>query len=86
MKNLFIDVRHSFSISKKSGKFNGGNNYSKRVIKLLLDYYDSDTKMMLICTDEVIGHVKKEINDKKFVYVTVDRKMIYITLHYWMIP
>lgn len=73
MKNLFIDVRHSFSISKKSGKFNGGNNYSKRVIKLLLDYYDSDTKMMLICTDEVIEHVKKEINDKKFVYVTVDR-------------
>lgn len=36
MKNVYIDVSHSFCVSSQSGQFNGGNNYSKRIIELLL--------------------------------------------------
>ena len=55
MKTLFIDTRHSFSVSKQSGKFNGGNNYSKRAIRLLSDNAGTDTEITLICTTETIA-------------------------------
>lgn len=72
MRNLFIDVRHSFFVSKESGKFNGGNNYSKRVIKLLADNVGNDTAIVLICTAETIDYIKKEISDNITEYLTVN--------------
>ena len=72
MKTLFVDVRHSFSISKQSGKFNGGNNYSKRAIRLISDNAGTDTEITLICTTETIEYIKNEINDEKIEYLSVN--------------
>lgn len=71
MKKLFIDVRHSFSVSKQSGKFNGGNNYSKRVIKLIAENSGSDNVIVLICTADMTEYVKKEINEERVEYISV---------------
>lgn len=72
MKTLFVDVRHSFSVSKQSGKFNGGNNYSKRAIKLLSDNAGTDTEITLICTTDTIEYIKDEINDERIEYLSVN--------------
>ena len=72
MKTLFIDVRHSFSVSKQSGKFNGGNNYSKRAIKLLSDNVGKDTDITLICATSTIEYIKNEIYDEKIEYLAVN--------------
>ena len=71
MKTLFIDVRHSFFVSKESGKFNGGNNYSKRVIKLLADNAETDIAIILICVAETIEYIKNEINNERIEYLSV---------------
>ena len=72
VKTLFIDVRHSFSVSKESGKFNGGNNYSKRVIKLLADNAGTDTVITLICVAKIIEYIKNEMNDERIEYLAVN--------------
>ena len=73
MKTLFIDVRHSFSVSKESGKFNGGNNYSKRVIKLIAENAETDISIILICVAETIEYIKKELEDnEKIKYLAVN--------------
>ena len=73
MRSLFIDTRHSFSVSKKTGKFNGGNNYTKRVIKLLANNCGSDTKIVLLCTNEAKENVKNEFNDERLTYAAVEK-------------
>ena len=35
MSKIYVDARYAYSVSSISGKFNGGNNYSRRVIELL---------------------------------------------------
>ena len=72
MKTLFIDVRHSFSVSKESGKFNGGNNYSKKAIKILADNAGADTAITLICTAETIEYIKNEINNERLEYLDLN--------------
>ena len=72
MKTLFIDVRHSFSVSKDSGKFNGGNNYSKRAIKLLSNNSGTDVEILLICAAETIEYIKNQINAERIKYLAVN--------------
>ena len=48
MKEVFIDIRYSFSVCEKSGAFNGGNNYAIRVVRLLNE--SCECNVHLLCT------------------------------------
>ena len=72
MKKLFIDVRHSFSVSKQSGKFNGGNNYTKRIIKLIVENAEIDILIILICTKDTVEYIKKELEYERITYLAVN--------------
>lgn len=72
MCSIYIDVRHSFSVSGKSGKYNGGNNYSKRVIGILADCCASDERLILICTVSTLDSVRMEIDNDRLEYISTE--------------
>lgn len=47
---LYIDLRHSFAVSKMSGKFNGGNNSAQNMLSLLWNSYKN---IKVICNDSL---------------------------------
>ena len=60
MKKIYIDVRHSFAVSSQSGKFNGGNNYSKRIIEILLGKVALyNTFPVIICSSGASQFIKE---------------------------
>lgn len=54
-KTIYVDVRKSFSFTV-SGKYNGGNNYTRRVVQELLERENSDDELQvkLICCEKSI--------------------------------
>ena len=59
MKNLYIDVRFSFAISKSSGAFNGGNNYTKRVSRLLICNSNEKFNVILACSNGLENNISE---------------------------
>ena len=60
MKTIYIDVRYSFSISQKSGKFNGGNNYVIKIIEILQTNQKPNVSIVLICTPNSLGAIQEQ--------------------------
>lgn len=71
MQKIYIDTRHSFSVSSKTGKFNGGNNYSKRIIRLIIDKNCENVKIVLICSHDSLEYVKTEFKDSQVELLSV---------------
>lgn len=46
MKSVYIDLRYAFAVSKKSGRFNGGNNYAKIITQKILLNKEIDTHII----------------------------------------
>lgn len=72
MKNVYIDLRFSFSISKKSGKFNGGNNYTIRVLELLDRNKKDDVKLNLVCGKSTSKDLESFLNLQNSNYLELD--------------
>lgn len=63
MSRIWIDTRYSFSISGKSGKYNGGNNYTKRMIPVIINGCPL-YQVMLICKTETRDRVQALFPEK----------------------
>ncbi len=66
LKNLFIDARFSFEVSKSSGAFNGGNNYTKRISKLLICNKGEKFNIFLICPKGLENDISEMLDIGKY--------------------
>lgn len=72
MSNLYIDLKHAFGISKKSGKYNGGNNYSVRVTMSILSA-EIKYNIFLLVDENAIDNIKGIFKEYKFETIKIQR-------------
>ena len=72
MKNLFIDLRYSYYVSIKSGKFNGGNNYCRRLVDIILNKENKNVNVYLCCYSSAKKILKENFNCEYSKIVTIN--------------
>lgn len=82
VEKIYIDVRFSFSVSKISGKFNGGNNYVISVLNLIKEKSDHNTEIFLICNLSTANDLKDTLGIADINYIEIKNlSELFLTNH-----
>ena len=61
MNILYLDIRFSFMSFGTSGKFNGGNNYTKKIIDLLMNNVKPDWELVLVVNEVIYQNLNEKL-------------------------